>query len=127
MISLLIEWGANVFLKNVSNMDVVKIARNDALKVSILFYCNVWLIIPNTNNFHHFQEFIQIKLEQIKNLVSSIANENVEALNEALHNHHYNKRPFASLRSRIYNGQTLIHVAARLGAIPVIELLLEHK
>ena len=49
------------------------------------------------------------------------------ALITAVTNHHHNQRPFASLRSRLFNGLTLVHVAAKFGAIPVLELLLEHR
>ena len=104
MASLLIEWGADIYIKNINNIDVIKLSRNDALK-----------------------EFLLIKFEQIKTLQAAISNGDNEALSTAVTNHHHNQRPFASLRSRMFNGLTLIHVAAKFGAVPVIELLLEHR
>ncbi|KAL5259914.1 hypothetical protein ACHWQZ_G010136 [Mnemiopsis leidyi] len=104
MASLLIEWGADIYIKNINNIDVIKLSRNDALK-----------------------EFLLIKFEQIKTLQVAISNGDNEALSAAVTNHHHNQRPFASLRSRMFNGLTLIHIAAKFGAVPVIELLLEHR
>jgi len=104
MASLLIEWGADIYIKNINNIDVVKLSRNDALK-----------------------EFLLIKFEQMKMLQAAIVNQDHEALSAAVTNHHHNQRPFASLRSRMFNGLTLMHVAAKFGAVPVIELLLEHR
>ena len=104
MASLLIEWGADIYIKNINNLDVLKLSRNDAMK-----------------------EFLLIKFEQIKTLISTVANGDLAALSTAVNNHHHHQRPFASLRSRIFNGLTLIHVAAKFGAVPVIETLLEHK
>ena len=104
MASLLIEWGSDIYIKNINNLDVLKLSRNDAMR-----------------------EFLLIKFEQIKTLVAAVGNGDHTALSTAVNNHHHHQRPFASLRSRVVNGSTLIHVAARFGAVPVIETLLEHK
>ena len=50
-----------------------------------------------------------------------------ELLVEAVNNHHHNKRPFASLRSRVVGGMTLLHHAAKLGLVPIMETLMEHR
>lgn len=104
MSSLLIEWGADIYIKNINNTDIVKLSRNDALK-----------------------EFLLIKYEQIKLLQQAVSNGDSQTLADAVNNHHHHQRPFASLRSRIFGGLTLLHVAAKFGAVPVIETLLEHR
>lgn len=104
MSSLLIEWGADIYLKNINNVDVVKLSRNDTLK-----------------------DFLQQKYEQIKSLQSAVGAGDTKALSAAVHDHHSGKRRFASLRSRIFGGLTLLHAASKFGVVPVIELLLEHR
>ena len=33
MCSLLIEWGADIYQRNINNQDVLRLSRNDAIKV----------------------------------------------------------------------------------------------
>ncbi|XP_077994506.1 uncharacterized protein LOC144448226 [Glandiceps talaboti] len=101
---LLVEWGANVYMKNNQSRTAFDLVRNDELKVFLIEY------------YDHLTKYVPKLMDGNTDLLKLLVEDHVTGL-----------RTFASLRSRCINGSTLIHTAAYFGCIPVIKELLKER
>ncbi|XP_070560695.1 uncharacterized protein [Ptychodera flava] len=101
---LLVEWGANVHMKNNQSRTAFDLVRNDELKTFLTEY------------YEHLTASIPKLMDGDTYLLKQLVDDHVLGI-----------QTFASLRSRCINGSTLIHTAAYFGCISVIKELLKER
>ncbi|XP_019852908.1 PREDICTED: uncharacterized protein LOC100641129 isoform X2 [Amphimedon queenslandica] len=102
---LLIEWGADIHIRNIQNKTALDNVRNEDLK-----------------------RFLEGKHKEQRTIVRRIAqHRDTEYLLMVIEKHITGVNPFISLASRCVNGLTLLHCAAQLGSTEAIKLLLSER
>ncbi|XP_041471768.1 uncharacterized protein LOC121421175 isoform X1 [Lytechinus variegatus] len=101
---LLLEWGANIWMKNKLGKTAFDISKNDEQRTELVGY------------YDHLQ-----------NCIPRLMRGDIALLRRLVEDHFAGVRKFASLRSRCINGSTLIHTAAYFGVVPVLKVLLKER
>nr|XP_054761378.1 uncharacterized protein LOC129267777 [Lytechinus pictus] len=101
---LLLEWGANIWMKNKLGKTAFDISKNDEQRTELVGY------------YDHLQ-----------NCIPRLMRGDIALLRRLVEDHFAGVRKFASLRSRSINGSTLIHTAAYFGVVPVLKVLLKER
>ena len=102
MCKLFIEWGADIFTRNIYSKSVLETMNNDK-----------------------FREFITGHYQFIRHSTISVLAGDMELLNKVVLEHKYKVNEFSTSKTRCFGGLTCMHVAAKFGAIPIIEVLLD--
>ncbi|XP_063684870.1 uncharacterized protein LOC134819039 [Bolinopsis microptera] len=99
---LLIEWGADIFTKNSYQKSALELMNNEK-----------------------FRDFVTGHYQYIKQNSIAILAGDMELLNKVVLDHKYKAVELSSAKTRCFEGLTCMHVAAKFGAIPIIEILAE--
>ncbi|XP_030845217.1 uncharacterized protein LOC754486 isoform X2 [Strongylocentrotus purpuratus] len=101
---LLLEWGANIWMKNKLGKTAFDISKNDEQRTELVGY------------YDHLQSCIP-----------RLMRGDVAHLRRLVEDHFAGVQKFASLRSRCINGSTLIHTASYFGVVAVLKVLLKER
>ncbi|XP_065832832.1 uncharacterized protein [Oscarella lobularis] len=101
---LLIEWNANIEIKNRNSKTAFDLLRNEEMK-----------------------RYLLEKHRGYKRLISGLKKCDHKMLLDALDNHAQGKNTFVNLQSRCIAGDTLAHVAASMGNIDALDVLLREQ